>query len=182
MDVVVWLRSLAYEALFRENDIDETVLPTLTAQDLKELGVVSFGHRRKLLDAIAALRNDPSGKAPSIHAETTSTVPSALPEDRAIHRQVTAMFSHLVGPTALTVESARSDQTARSGRFPSMTEALHTAEVAIPRKLTLSRSLGLAHGDGSRAGARSQRDFLGHQSHACAFAVVETTRSQQCPV
>jgi SAM domain (Sterile alpha motif) len=41
-------------ASFRENDIDETVLPTLTAEDLKELGVASFGHRRKLLDAIAA--------------------------------------------------------------------------------------------------------------------------------
>jgi hypothetical protein len=61
MDIVVWLRSLGlgkYEAVFRENDIDETVLPTLTAEDLKELGVASFGHRRKLLDAIAALRND----------------------------------------------------------------------------------------------------------------------------
>jgi hypothetical protein len=119
---VVWLRSLGpgkYEALFRENDIDETVLPTLTAQDLKELGVVSFGHRRKLLDAIAALRNDPSGKAPSIHAETTSTVPSALPEDRAEHRQVAAMFSHLVGPTALTVESARSiRQPAAAASYP----------------------------------------------------------------
>jgi SAM (Sterile alpha motif) domain-containing protein len=41
MDVVVWLRSLGlgkYEAAFRENDIDETVLPNLTAEDLKELG------------------------------------------------------------------------------------------------------------------------------------------------
>ena len=61
MDVVVWLRSLGlgkYEAAFRENDIDETVLPNLTAEDLKELGVASFGHRVKLLDAIAALRSD----------------------------------------------------------------------------------------------------------------------------
>jgi SAM (Sterile alpha motif) domain-containing protein len=63
MDIVVWLRSLGlgkYEAIFRENDIDETVLPSLTAEDLKELGVVSLGHRVKLLDAIAALRNDGS--------------------------------------------------------------------------------------------------------------------------
>jgi hypothetical protein len=61
MDVVVWLRSLGlgkYEAVFRENDIDETVLPNLTADDLKELGVASLGHRRKLLDAIAALRSE----------------------------------------------------------------------------------------------------------------------------
>ena len=35
-----------YEVLFRENDIDETVLPNLTAEDLKELGVASLGHRR----------------------------------------------------------------------------------------------------------------------------------------
>jgi SAM domain (Sterile alpha motif) len=60
MDVLVWLRSLGlgkHEAAFRENEIDETVLPGLTAEDLKELGVAALGHRRKLLDAIAALRN-----------------------------------------------------------------------------------------------------------------------------
>jgi hypothetical protein len=54
MDIVVWLRSLGlgkYEAAFRENEIDETVLPGLTAEDLKELGVAALGHRRKLLDA-----------------------------------------------------------------------------------------------------------------------------------
>ena len=61
MDVVVWLRSLGlgkYEAAFRENEIDETVLPNLTAEDLKDLGVSIIGHCRKLLDAIAALRAD----------------------------------------------------------------------------------------------------------------------------
>ena len=71
MDIVVWLRSLGlgkYEAAFRENEIDETVLPSLTAEDLKELGVTALGHRRKLLDAIAALRNDASRKAPSVDA------------------------------------------------------------------------------------------------------------------
>src|ERR1700730_3598750 len=59
MDIAVWLRSLGlgkYEAAFRENAIDDTVLPSLTAEDLKELGVGALGHRRKLLDAIAALR------------------------------------------------------------------------------------------------------------------------------
>jgi hypothetical protein len=69
MDIVVWLRSLGlgkYEAVFRENEIDETVLPDLTAEDLKELGVTALGHRRKLLAAIAALHNDASGKAPSV--------------------------------------------------------------------------------------------------------------------
>jgi class 3 adenylate cyclase len=109
MDVAVWLRSLGlgkYEAAFRENEIDETVLPNLTAEDLKELGVTALGHRRKLLDAIAALRNDASGKAPSIDPATTSSAPSARPEDRAERRQITVMFSDLVGSTAL---SARMD-------------------------------------------------------------------------
>jgi hypothetical protein len=69
MDVVVWLRSLGlerYEAVFRENEINERVLPSLTAEDLKELGVTALGHRLKLLDAIAALRNDAS--APPVAA------------------------------------------------------------------------------------------------------------------
>ena len=67
MDVGGWLRSLGlerYEAAFRENEIDDTVLPSLTAEDLKELGVGILGHRRKLLDAIAALRADANAKAP----------------------------------------------------------------------------------------------------------------------
>jgi class 3 adenylate cyclase len=109
MDIVVWLRSLGlakYEATFRENEIDETVLPNLTAEDLKELGVSALGHRRKLLDAIAALRSDASGRAPSVDAATTSSATSAPPEDRAERRQVTVVFSDLVGSTAL---SARMD-------------------------------------------------------------------------
>ena len=68
MDIVVWLRSLGlgrYEAAFRENEIDETVLPSLTHEDLKELGVTAIGHRLKLLDAIAALRKDASVQSPS---------------------------------------------------------------------------------------------------------------------
>ena len=87
---------------FRENDIDETVLPSLTHENLKELGVASFGHRVKLLDAIAALRTDASGKPPSVDPATASSAPSTPPEDRAERRQVTVMFSDLVGSTALS--------------------------------------------------------------------------------
>src|SRR5262249_4496512 len=109
MDVVVWLRGLGlgkYEAAFRENKIDERVLPNLTQEDLKELGVTALGHRRILLDAIAALRADACGKDPSVDAATPSGTPSPHPEDRAERRQVTVMFSDLVGSTAL---SARID-------------------------------------------------------------------------
>ena len=103
MDVVVWLRSLGlgqYEAVFRQNDIDETVLPNLTAEDLKELGVASLGHRRKLLDAIAALRGDANA------TPAATPAPDASLRDTAERRQVTVMFSDLVGSTAL---SARMD-------------------------------------------------------------------------
>ena len=104
MDLGVWLRSVGlgeHEAVFRENKIDETVLPKLTAEDLKELGVAALGDRRKLLDAIAALRAETQPTPASV---TTAT--ETLPRDAAERRQVTVMFSDLVGSTAL---SARMD-------------------------------------------------------------------------
>jgi hypothetical protein len=58
MDVAAWLRGLGlegYEAAFRDNEIDWAVLPKLTADDLKDIGVTAVGHRRKLLEAIAEL-------------------------------------------------------------------------------------------------------------------------------
>ena len=106
MDIGDWLRSLGlerYEAAFRENEIDDTVLPSLTAEDLKDLGVGIVGHRRKLLDAIAVLRAYASAKAPTAEAPSTPPKPA---QDTAERRQVTVMFSDLVGSTAL---SARMD-------------------------------------------------------------------------
>ena len=104
MDIGDWLRSLGlerYEAAFRENEIDETVLPNLTAEDLKELGVNALGHRRILLDAIAALRGDTQASLP----KAPQTVDRSA-TDTAERRQVTLMFSDLGGSTAL---SARMD-------------------------------------------------------------------------
>jgi class 3 adenylate cyclase len=109
MDIGGWLRSLGlerYEAAFRENEIDETVLANLTHETLKETGVTPVGHRLRLLDAIAAMRTDAGAQPPSPVATTTSTTPSVAAEDRAERRQVTVMFSDLVGSTAL---SARMD-------------------------------------------------------------------------
>ena len=93
MDVMGWLRSLGlerYEAIFRENEITERVLPSLTAEDLKELGVTALGHRRILLDAIAALRADTNGKAPT--ADAAPSITSVSPEDHAERRQVGGHF------------------------------------------------------------------------------------------
>ncbi|WP_247323609.1 adenylate/guanylate cyclase domain-containing protein [Bradyrhizobium sp. 141] len=101
MDVGVWLRRLGleqYEAAFRENEISEKVLPNLTAEDLKDLGVAMVGHRRMLLDAIAALRAEKSAATPVFDVSL-----AIHEEDTAERRQVTVMFSDLVGSTALSV-------------------------------------------------------------------------------
>ncbi len=110
MDLGGWLRSLGleqYEAAFRENEINERVLPSLTQEDLKEIGIGPVGHRRLLLEAIAALRDETgAAKPPPADVATKSSALSVPPEDRAERRQVTVMFSDLVGSTAL---SARMD-------------------------------------------------------------------------
>src|SRR5262249_30546701 len=106
MEVGGWLRKLGleqYEATFRENEIDDTVLPSLTAEDLRELGVGSVGHRRKLLDAIATLRAEASKPA---QLSDASLETDKAAKETAERRQVTVMFSDLVGSTAL---SARMD-------------------------------------------------------------------------
>jgi class 3 adenylate cyclase/tetratricopeptide (TPR) repeat protein len=105
MDIGDWLRRLGleqYEAAFRDNNVDGSILPSLTTEDLKELGVGSVGHRRKLLDAISALRAEAS--APTLLADEPQATEAA--KDSAERRQVTVMFSDLVGSTAL---SARLD-------------------------------------------------------------------------
>jgi class 3 adenylate cyclase len=86
-----WLAKIGlerYAAAFASNDIDVAVLPHLTDADLEKVGV-SLGHRRKILAAIAELRG-------AIRA-------SPQPLDSAERRQVTVMFSDLVGSTALSV-------------------------------------------------------------------------------
>jgi class 3 adenylate cyclase len=103
MDVGGWLRGLGlgkYEAAFRDNGIDESVLPHLTVEDLKELGVASIGDRRKLLIAIGALASPtPSEQAPSPQPSTAP--PKKVYEISAERRPITVMFCDLVGSTGL---------------------------------------------------------------------------------
>ena len=99
MDIAGWLRGLEleqYERAFRENDIDADVLRSLTAEDLREIGVASVGHRRRLLDAIKALPHDTG----------TATLAARDIPAGAERRQLTVMFCDLAGSTAL---SARLD-------------------------------------------------------------------------
>ncbi|HWI28460.1 MAG TPA: adenylate/guanylate cyclase domain-containing protein [Stellaceae bacterium] len=99
--VTDWLRELGleqYAPAFRDNDIDRAVLLELTAEDLTGLGVSSIGHRRKLLAAIAALRQDPAQSAMARKAEVAAPTPSGALAER---RQLTVLFCDLVGSTEL---------------------------------------------------------------------------------
>jgi class 3 adenylate cyclase/predicted ATPase len=96
--IAEWLAALGmseYAQRFTENDIDVSVLRHLTDQDLKELGV-SLGHRRKMLAAIAEL------SAPAPVTPQPSTPAEPKPRDDAERRQLTVMFTDLVGSTALS--------------------------------------------------------------------------------
>jgi class 3 adenylate cyclase len=104
--VADWLEKLGlgqYAQRFAENDINFGILPHLTDQDLKDLGITSVGHRRQLLLATAELKDVRKGAAQPL---SDVTEPPITPHDTAERRQVTVMFSDLVGSTAL---SARMD-------------------------------------------------------------------------
>ena len=106
MDVAAWLSGLGleqYAELFRENDIDGEILCGMTAEDLKELGVNSFGHRRRLLNAIAALGGEPPTRDVAQSAASPTSAPTSVPTIDAERRQLTVMFCDLVGSTALAV-------------------------------------------------------------------------------
>jgi class 3 adenylate cyclase len=99
MDIAAWLDGLGlgqYKQAFRDNDIDGEVLRGLTADDLRELGVASIGHGRRLLDAITRLVDG----QPSAAASPTPSA-AAVSSD-AERRQLTVMFCDLVGSTGLS--------------------------------------------------------------------------------
>ena len=101
MDVVDWLRALdlgQYEEAFRENLVSMDLLPSLTADDLKELGVNTVGDRRRLLNAITALRA-------STEQNSGGPTASTLDDDwqhTAERRQLSVMFCDISGSTALS--------------------------------------------------------------------------------
>jgi class 3 adenylate cyclase len=102
MDIGGWLRGLGlgkYEAVFLDNGIGEAVLPHLTVEDLKEIGVATVGDRRMLLAAIAALASPKSSEP--IGPQSSPPLPTKAPEISAERRPITVMFCDLVGSTAL---------------------------------------------------------------------------------
>jgi class 3 adenylate cyclase len=98
--IAEWLQELGlgqHAQRFAENDISFSILPDLTDQDLKEIGVASLGHRRQLLRAIAELK----GSETVAPKPTNENISPIAPAETAERRQVTVMFSDLVGSTAL---------------------------------------------------------------------------------
>ncbi|HKF73553.1 MAG TPA: adenylate/guanylate cyclase domain-containing protein, partial [Stellaceae bacterium] len=106
-DIAHWLKGLGleqYVPTFRDNHIDHAVLPELTAEDLIGLGVTSIGHRRKLLAAIAALRQVGVASEPAPTPQASANTPAQsplVPSASAERRQLTVLFCDLVGSTEL---------------------------------------------------------------------------------
>ena len=105
MDVGGWLRGLGlgqYEEKFRDNKIDADLLPRLTVDDLKDIGVSVVGDRRRLLDAIAVIAG--AGPGAEIPASPTKSAPSKGLQASAERRPITVMFCDLVGSTSLAAK------------------------------------------------------------------------------
>jgi class 3 adenylate cyclase/predicted ATPase len=116
LNIEAWLRGLGlehYAEAFRENAIDGEILPKLTADDLKDIGVTVVGHRRKIFEAIAILRAAsepaPSAAQPPAPGPKTASAPKPVPApavqlvpSQAERRQLTVMFVDLVGSTELS--------------------------------------------------------------------------------
>jgi class 3 adenylate cyclase/tetratricopeptide (TPR) repeat protein len=113
LDVAAWLKNLGlgqYEQAFRDNAIDNDILASLTVEDLRDLGVTIVGHRRKLLEAIAALNAAlPLAQAAAPPAASPSPPRPPSPRERsadvtAERRPVTVMFCDLVGSTGIAAK------------------------------------------------------------------------------
>ena len=112
MDIDGWLHGIGlaqYAEIFRTNDIDGELLRRLTNDDLKDIGVASFGHRKKLLEAIADLGSAPA--LPPAVPEPTPTPATVAPppisasiEAAGERRHVTVMFCDLVDSTGIAAQ------------------------------------------------------------------------------
>lgn len=98
-DVGAWLDAQGlgvYREVFAANHIDRAILATLSVEDLRDLGVASFGHRRRLRDAIGKLTGNNAAVTPAVDVTAT---PAEAAAPHAERRQLTVMFCDLVGST-----------------------------------------------------------------------------------
>ena len=183
MDVRAWLESFglgSYAQAFAANDVDAALLPLLTSDDLRDIGVTSVGHRRRLLDAIAALNappavtpEPPSAPAPSapmplggeaMAATSATLIPTASGMQR---RQITVVFCDLVGSTALSARVDPEDLREFLDRYRAAVAAVvqeHTGWVA--------QYLG----DGVLAyfGYPKASEYAGEQAVRAALRIIDT--------
>ena len=172
MDIAAWLRELGlerYEQAFRENEIDAEILPKLTADDLKDIGVTTVGHRRKLLEAIAALA-EPAVAPQAEPSAPAEAAPRARPAE-AERRQLTVLFcrsgrldraggaarsrGHGPGDPRLSGDAAPRWSSAGAGTSPS-TWAMACSPISAGRRRTRTRPSGRC-----APGLRADRDAVG---------------------
>ena len=156
MDIAAWLHGLGlqqYEQAFRDNAIDAAILPELTSEDLKDIGVNPVGHRRRLLAAISALRGG---------GALGSVAGMSIVE----RRQLTVMFCDLVGSTALSVQRDPED-------LQELIAAYHRAVAEVVKRFEgfLARYMG----DGILIyfGYPRAHENDAERAARCALAVVE---------
>jgi class 3 adenylate cyclase/predicted ATPase len=177
MDIAEWLRALGlerYEATFRENDINAELLPNLTADDLKDLGITSVGHRRQLLDATAALRRKYTQANDPPRFSTDPTEHHGASAATAERRQITVMFTDLVGSTMLSTQLDPEDLREVIGRYRAMVAA------------TLGRFDGFVAkymGDGVLAyfGYPNAREHDAEQAARAGLALIDAIRELPAP-
>jgi class 3 adenylate cyclase len=161
MDLREWLLKLGlerYERVFRDNNVDAALLPSLTAEDLKDLGVTLVGDRRRLLQAIASLREE--GEVAVPYPE-----PARSPKE-AERRQLSVVFVDLVGSTAL---SARLDPEEYRGLITAFQKAVSVAVRRFDGNIAKFLGDGVlvyfgypeAHEDDAERAVRSSLDALG---------------------
>ena len=124
MNIGQWLDALGlgqYTHAFEENDIDPAMLPQLTDADLKELGVVSLGHRKRLLTAIVGNSGAAPSTTPSPMPSTTPPLPAAPSGER---RQVTILFADLCGFTALSRGLDPEELRDLTGRYTALVDGI----------------------------------------------------------
>ncbi len=128
MDIDQWLDALGlgqYARAFAENDIDPATLPQLTDADLKELGILSLGHRKRLLTAIAGMSGNTGiagngGVAPS----TTPVAANGPAVPCGERRQVTILFADLCGFTALSQTLDPEELRELTGRYTALVDGI----------------------------------------------------------
>jgi len=181
VDVRAWLESHhlgQYAEMFTSNDIDADVLRTLTADDLKELGVASLGHRKRLLAAIARLDRSVPGQEPALRtappeAYTPSHLAERILDAKALlageRKHVTVLFADIKGSLEI-LEGIDPEEASRilDGAIRVMMDAVHRYEGTVNKVM----------GDGIMAlfGAP-----IAHEDHAVrgCYAALAIQRAMQ---